>query len=1038
MSATTFSYAQAARGRPVSQSSPQPTSSPAPSTTGSQVKDDVSTGSTSVTAPSVASDAPAVRDGDQSIQRSAEGVSSKPEPETAPAPSVGGADPSKLSSQAGKTTQEGGAASGDAQAHNEGKATRSTSRTSRSNDSADGRKGRKGKKGRGTDKDARSEQNQDEDTEKVKEPVKAPVLTEAPPPAVNPWAKRMEARKAAVKAQSPDSSVVGSESKQGEDAGTHGSVTNGSDGDKWPQKKPVEASRPADQAPRRSAPRGSRANDKDEKTPVSLPPVADPSSWPDPKSAATREQPIRKPQEKNEVAEKEAQEEAGPTRKKTWERLEIVPSVVFETQLPPLRGSKPRGGARGGREAGSARGSHPNAANASHPPAASSVNDKAASVTGSAGPRTATNRPREGSISARAASQTQPPHGSKRASVDGASRDQHKPSVSADQVARDPAPDSSSATRRGNATRDVRTENGALNSEAGQTSIRTLSRERTNHFHAKGDYNKDGAHGVVSGQSYPARDGRPERGRGGGYRARAGHNGSSGHVPSASFAANGHYASAGGFPARQNPAAHSPPSFSGPFPTSFGHPSRGRGNKWSGSGQSAGRSNAGVTGYPPKAAQLNDFAVPQYPPYMYSPVFDPSVAILKAQVEYYLSVENLCKDYYLRQHMDGQGFAHLSTIAGFKRIKTVTEDLDLLRLACSLSDQIEFVIGDDGIERLRLRDKWNLFVLPVNDRLEAYRNNGPASWTPYVRPDAQFAPFPAPLVPQPYGTSPVAPFPGFPEEQMFQPAYVNGAHYDPAVNGGTVNGHRYGHDIRLTAGVPEYAPPESPVTLESMTNFSDSQVEKLMVILSYEKKDDSSLHDAAGVAGYVSENPQVGQNGVPSGSPEAPSVNGEAASGPADSEPLEQADQSERRIVWLDGQGAASAKGQKERRHSTEVHYTEIRKTALEQRQNAKPGEVPREMQKLYKFWSRMLLTDFNAKVYQEFRNLALEDASREVPLRFGLRYLLEFYDRLLLKTNTRKPWPQDRAVPEIFTAHFNEAVELDRKLGTKDISTTI
>lgn len=93
-------------------------------------------------------------------------------------------------------------------------------------------------------------------------------------------------------------------------------------------------------------------------------------------------------------------------------------------------------------------------------------------------------------------------------------------------------------------------------------------------------------------------------------------------------------------------------------------------------------------------------------------------------------------------------------------------------------------------------------------------------------------------------------------------------------------------------------------------------------------------------------------------------------------------------------------------------------------------------MQKLYKFWSQMLLNDFNAKVYREFRELALEDASREAPLRCGLKYLLEFYEKLLLETNTRKPWPQGRAAPEIFTAHFNEAVELHRKSGGKDVAT--
>jgi la-related protein 1 len=238
---------------------------------------------------------------------------------------------------------------------------------------------------------------------------------------------------------------------------------------------------------------------------------------------------------------------------------------------------------------------------------------------------------------------------------------------------------------------------------------------------------------------------------------------------------------------------------------------------------------------------------------MYGPVYDQSVIILKTQIEYYLSVENLCKDFYLRQHMDGQGFVPLATIAGFKRIRTMTEDIEFIRLACSLSDQMDFGVGEDGVERLRIRDKWNHFVLPPSERLEPYRNNGPASWTPYVRPDAQFAaPFAAPMVPQPYPPAPAGGFPAYPEEQIYQSAaFVNGASYHPAVNGGAVNGHVHDHESRLSAGVPEYAPPQSPVTLESMTNLSDAQVENLMMILSVEDKEGSGSSDAAGVAGYV-------------------------------------------------------------------------------------------------------------------------------------------------------------------------------------------
>ena len=270
-----------------------------------------------------------------------------------------------------------------------------------------------------------------------------------------------------------------------------------------------------------------------------------------------------------------------------------------------------------------------------------------------------------------------------------------------------------------------------------------------------------------------------------------------------------------------------------------------------------------MNGFPPKSAPVNDFAVGQYPPYMYSPVFDASVPILRSQVEYYLSVENLCKDYYLRQHMDGQGFVHLSTIAAFKRIKAVTEDVELLRLACSFSELLEFGVGDDGIERLRTRDKWQHFVLPSSERAELYRNDGPANWNPYPKADTQFAaPFPGPMVPQPYAPNAAAGFPGYPEEQMYAPPFVNGGPYESVVNGGAVNGHHHGHESRLSAGVPEFAPPQSPVTLESMTNFPDSLVDNLMMILSHDKNDGSESSDAAGVAGYVSDARQASENGI--------------------------------------------------------------------------------------------------------------------------------------------------------------------------------
>jgi hypothetical protein len=96
--------------------------------------------------------------------------------------------------------------------------------------------------------------------------------------------------------------------------------------------------------------------------------------------------------------------------------------------------------------------------------------------------------------------------------------------------------------------------------------------------------------------------------------------------------------------------------------------------------------------------------------------------------EYYFSIDNLCKDLFLRKHMDGQGYVPLSVIANFKRIKTLTEDnltIDNLRYVCQQVKSVEFLPGADGDDRLRRREGWRDFVLPMEERFETARNDGP-------------------------------------------------------------------------------------------------------------------------------------------------------------------------------------------------------------------------------------------------------------------------------------------------------------------------
>ena len=101
------------------------------------------------------------------------------------------------------------------------------------------------------------------------------------------------------------------------------------------------------------------------------------------------------------------------------------------------------------------------------------------------------------------------------------------------------------------------------------------------------------------------------------------------------------------------------------------------------------------------------------------------LAMVHSQLEYYFSIDNLCKDMFLRQNMDSQGYVLLSVIAGFKRIKALTEDMDMLRHVCGQLKSIEFRPGEDGVDRLRRKEGWEQWIRPMSERVASARNDGP-------------------------------------------------------------------------------------------------------------------------------------------------------------------------------------------------------------------------------------------------------------------------------------------------------------------------
>jgi len=79
---------------------------------------------------------------------------------------------------------------------------------------------------------------------------------------------------------------------------------------------------------------------------------------------------------------------------------------------------------------------------------------------------------------------------------------------------------------------------------------------------------------------------------------------------------------------------------------------------------------------------------PQYPA-MIPMIDDRMVDAIRRQVEYYFSVENLCRDVYLRHKMDSHGFVLLEEIIQFNRIRHLNAPLSVVLRAVQTSPKLE-------------------------------------------------------------------------------------------------------------------------------------------------------------------------------------------------------------------------------------------------------------------------------------------------------------------------------------------------------------
>ncbi|CAH2072227.1 unnamed protein product [Thlaspi arvense] len=133
-----------------------------------------------------------------------------------------------------------------------------------------------------------------------------------------------------------------------------------------------------------------------------------------------------------------------------------------------------------------------------------------------------------------------------------------------------------------------------------------------------------------------------------------------------------------------------------------------------------------IRGYPPRFAP---YPVNQGPPVLSPGKLDLKDRVVK-QIEYYfrqvillhqykgIDDENLQNDHYLISLMDEQGWVPTKVIAGFKRVKAMTMDVEFIVYALGFSTSVE-VQGD----KIRKRDKWSKW-LPTSKRADSEEKIG--------------------------------------------------------------------------------------------------------------------------------------------------------------------------------------------------------------------------------------------------------------------------------------------------------------------------
>lgn len=429
MPAATFSYAQAAKGKTDASDSSSVDSTPVAGAQNDVIKDGSLNNGQEPAAPitNARND-----DLETPLNSKMETIS------TAKAPSISDASCTTNNDTAGSTGTSTNDSRRDDDSNSEfstrrsAKDTRSQGPTSRTphsrptSTSADTKKNRRERKPKGAANGAKNIEKDADATEGAKDvPPPKVELSEAPIPTVNPWLQRLGSQPAkpsesTVASPLNPTTPVQSTTHKAATASASGQTKSASDGVTTNGLGHHRRGGDSD------APRRNGVHKTDSRRVAEQLPSSDSVHWPTPDTAIKEEKQQRSADKPQERQDKEApvqddQMPKGKLSKKDWVKMDFVPSVSFETPLPQHKGTRPRGGARGGRDS-TTRGGH-SANPAKDGEKGSSPTTSSTKINGDAreGSRDALANARGGSV---------PPATAKRGSTDAPSfRDQRKHSV---------------------------------------------------------------------------------------------------------------------------------------------------------------------------------------------------------------------------------------------------------------------------------------------------------------------------------------------------------------------------------------------------------------------------------------------------------------------------------------------------------------------------------------------------------------------------------------------------------------------------------